>query len=256
MSDAQGAVVPAGVRVRLFGPVRVEREGDEVVPPPGTPAAVLRVVAACGAVHVDELVEIIWPDAPQGAGRTRLRNVLSRLRTACGEVFMRVGDTVAIADGVEVDLAAFEALARRALALRPDDPSRACSAKQALAVHDGDLLPEDVYREWTAVVRERARRYRLALLDAVAEDAARRGDVEGAMRRWREATSIEPYDESRYVAMAELLVSAGRWGAASAVVARAEAALGRLGLSTSPALEQVRRTFADVTGTAAASRRR
>lgn len=237
-----GPSAPA-VGVRLFGGARVVREGRPVTPPAGAPAALLRVVATCGAVHVEELAEALWPDAPHGSGRARLRNVLSRLRASCGDVVVRVGETVAVAEGVEVDLAVFEGTARKALALPVDSPERAATAKRALACHDGELLPEDLYREWATVPRERARGLRLALLDAVAEDAARAGDVNGALRRWEEASRLEPYDEVRYVAMARLLLEHGRSGAAHAVLERAEAALAALALPPSPALLEVRRAL-------------
>lgn len=241
-TSAPGSSSP-GLCVRLFGGARVVRDGATVSPPSGAPAALLRVVAAHGAVHVEELVEALWPDLPTGTGRARLRNVLSRLRASCGDVVVRVGDTVSLAGEVAVDLALFEQTARQALALPAGTPERVATAKRALAFHDGELLPEDLYREWAVAPRERARGYRLALLDAVAEDAAAAGDVSGAVRRWEEAMRLEPYDEVRYVAMARLLVQHARWGAAHAVLERADAALAALGLPESPALREVRGTL-------------
>lgn len=240
VTSAPGTGDPA-LTVRLFGGARVLRNGETMAPPPGAPSTLLRVVATHGAVHVEELCEALWPESPTATGRARLRNVLSRLRATCGEVVMRVGDTVSLAGQVQVDLALFEQTARKALAIPPGDPERVTTAKRALAFHDGELLPEDLYREWAAGPRERARTLRLALLDAVADDAASSGDVNGALRRWEEATRIEPYDEVRYVAMAQLLVAHGRWGAAHAVLERADASLAALGLPPSPALQRVRR---------------
>jgi DNA-binding SARP family transcriptional activator len=235
------------VAVRLFGGTRVvpagSGPGDGVQPPAGTPAALLRLVAVRGSLHVEEVCDALWPDSPPGAGRARLRNVLSRLRAACGAVVVRDGETVALAPGVQVDVAVFEATARTALALPAGSPERVTTAKRALALHDGDLLPEDLYREWAAAPRERARGLRLALLDAVAEDAAAAGDVTGALRRWEEACRIEPYDEVRYVAMARLLLAHGRSGAAHAVLERADATLAALSLPPSPALLEVRQAM-------------
>ena len=57
----------AAVGVRLFGGVRVVRDGEQVAPPPGAPSALLRMVAACGAVHLEELAEALWPESPAGA---------------------------------------------------------------------------------------------------------------------------------------------------------------------------------------------
>ena len=245
MSEALSGRVPEPTAVRLFGGLRLTREGAPLPTPVGTCAALLRIVATSGAVHVDELSEALWPESAPGAGRARLRNVLSRLRATCGDVVIRVGETVAVADDVEVDVAIFESTARRALALPAGDAERQAWAKQALSWCSGELLPEDVYQEWAAAPRERVRHYRLALLDLVAEDAAAAGDVHGALRRWQEAATIEPYDEERYGKMARLLLADGRWGAAHTVLERAEAALSDLGLNASPALVEIRQQLSD-----------
>lgn len=239
--DAQAATV-----VRLFGGLRVVRDGVVVTPPVGTCATLVRIVATSGAVHVDELTEILWPESPPGAGRARLRNVLSRVRAACGDVVIRVGETVAVADDVQVDVAVFESTARRALAMPAGSPDGEVWAKRALSWHDGELLPEDIYREWAAAPRQRARHYRLSLLDLLADAAAGEGDVDGALRRWQEAAQTEPYDEARYVRMASLLVDHGRWGAAHSVLERATATLADLGLAASPGLVDVRERLAQL----------
>ena len=249
MSEALTGRVAAATAIRLFGGLRVTRDSTPLPTPVGTCAALLRIVATSGAVHVDELSEALWPESAPGAGRARLRNVLSRLRSSCGEVVIRVGETVAVADDVEVDVALFEATARRALELPAGHAERQAWAKQALSWCSGDLLPEDVYHEWAAAPRERVRHYRLALLDLVADEAAAAGDVSGALRRWREAAAIEPYDEARYVKMARLLIADGRWGAASTALDRAEAALADLGLTPSPALTEIRRELSDAGST-------
>lgn len=246
MSDSAPQGTTATTAVRLFGGLRLLRAGEPVAPPVGTCAALVRIVASSGALHVDELTEALWPDSAPGAGRARLRNVLSRVRASCGDVVVRVGESVAVSDEVEVDLAVFESLARRALATREDDAQREACAKRALSWCTGELLPEDLYREWAAAPRERVRHYRLALLDLLADHAAAAGDVPGALRRWQEAASLEPYDEGRHVKMAALLVDDGRWGAAHAVLERATAALAELGLSESPGLADVRRRLAEL----------
>lgn len=245
MSEGLTGRVPATTVLRLFGGLRVSRDGTALPAPVGTCAALLRIVATSGAVHVDELSEALWPESAPGAGRARLRNVLSRLRASCGDLVVRVGETVALAEDVEVDVAVFASTARRALALPADAKDRQAWAKQALSWCTGELLPEDIYHEWAAAPRERVRHYRLALLDLVAEEAAAAGDVAGALRRWQEAAQLEPYDEARYVKMASLLVDDGRWGAAHTVLDRAEAALAGLGLTPSPALLAVRRRLGD-----------
>lgn len=232
MDDEKGAVV------RIFGRLRC---GDESsASPVGAPAALLRLVATYGAVHVDEVCEALWPDAPADAGRARLRNVLSRLRAGCGDLLVRDGATVALAEDVVVDLALFDAYARRALASDDGDEHAEELAKRALAMSADVLLPEDLYRDWAAAPRERVRRHRLALLDLLADRAVARGDVTAADRRWQEAIDLEPYDEARYVTAARGLLQAGRWGPAHRLLDRAEAALAVLGLSPTPELMVLR----------------
>lgn len=226
------------VAVRIFGRLRC---GDKAgASPVGAPAALLRLVATFGAVHVDEICEALWPNAPADAGRARLRNVLSRLRSGCGDLLVRDGSTVALADDVVVDLALFDAYARRALASDEDDEHGEELAKRALAMSSEILLPEDLYRDWAAAPRERVRRHRLALLDLLAARAVVRGDVAAAERRWLEAIDLEPYDEARYAAAARGLLEAGRWGTAHRLLDRAEAALAVLGLAPTPDLQVLR----------------
>ena len=229
--------------VQLFGGLRVLVDGAAVDVPSGAPARLLRLVAAHGTLPVERVLELMWPGVEPTTGRTRLRNVLSRLRTVCGDVLVRSGHAVAVGPDVQVDLVVFEAAARRALSLPPGPPAEE-AAKAALAgCAAGELLPEDVYADWAAAPRERARRYRLALLDAVAAGAAAQGDVSRAMRSWQEAIELEPYDESRYVTAAEALVACGRWGAAHALLGRADRALSALGLPASPELARLRRSM-------------
>lgn len=223
--------------VRIFGRLRCGDGAGGL--PVGTPAALLRLVATYGAVHVDEVCEALWPDAGADAGRVRLRNVLSRLRSSCGHLLVRDGLTLALADGVVVDLALFDALSRRALAGVEDDGAEHL-AERALALSADVLLPEDLYRDWAAAPRERVRRHRLALLDLLAGRAAGRGDLTTAERRWLEAIELEPYDEARYVAAARRLLVAGRRGTAHRLLDRAERALAELGLASTPELLQVR----------------
>lgn len=231
------------VQIQIFGRLTVARAGTALPPVVGAPAALLRLIATLGAVHVDEIIEALWPEASADSGRTRLRNVLSRLRNSCGDVLVRVGATVAVADGVVVDLAVFDALARRSLALESDDPEADVLAKRALVFCEQVLLPEDVYRDWAAAPREQVRRRRLALLDLLAERAAARGDVRGAELRWLEAIEIEPFDEARYVAAARTMLGAGRWGTAHRLLQRAEVAMSTLGLPVTPELLNLRRAL-------------
>jgi DNA-binding SARP family transcriptional activator len=167
-------------------------------------------------------------------GRARLRNVLSRVRSAAGEVLVREAETVALSPAVSVDAAAFEAEARQALALmRADRRQAVTAARAALARYRGPLAADDPYEDWAAAPRERLAALHLDLLDLLAAEAEREEQPDEAVRLLMAAIDTQPYDEDRYRWVARLLLSQGRVGSARAVLARAEQALGEIGISPS-----------------------
>src|SRR5690606_30315962 len=69
-------------RCRLLGRFEVRLGDRDVTPPPGVLASCVQLVALRGGLHVDELLEDLWPGVEPTRGRTRLRNVLARIRRA------------------------------------------------------------------------------------------------------------------------------------------------------------------------------
>lgn len=196
---------------------------DRDVTPRGQQGQVLKLVALHGGrLHWEEVAEALWPAAAPERGRTRLRNVLSRLRTESGPVLVRRGVLVQLAPDVRVDAIEFDRAAREALAVAARDPDGAVGpARAALELYAGDLLPEDRYASWTAEPRERLRRRFLAVLDVLLQEAKRRGDLEGALLLLERAIEVEPDAEDLYLDAADVLASLGRRAAALRMVARA-----------------------------------
>mgnify|MGYP002336071904 CR=1 FL=1 len=225
--------VPCGFEVRLLGGFSVCRDGAQVPLAAGTGAQAVKYVALQGGrVTADQLVEALWPGAEPGRGRVRLRNVLARLRQSV-ELVVRDGDEIALVTGCSVDVATF--LEESATALTGTEEQ----LRRAVERYPGELLPGDRYQDWTSGPRERLRNRYLALLDRLAALCADRGAVDEALQWWERALDVEPYDEDRFVAMATLLVSAGRTGPANRVVRRAQTMLDRLGVPASEALQQL-----------------
>lgn len=187
------------VQITLLGGFDVTVQGRRMPVPPGRPAAVIKFVATRGSAHVEELAESLWPDAENGTGRTRLRNVLLRVRQHCGDIVERDGERVRLADDAAADVAAFDADSRRALAAPTGDPVGVDYARRALACYRGELLPEDRYEDWTVPLRERFRRRYLDLLDLLASAAERGGETAEALRLTELAIDEEPLDEDRYL---------------------------------------------------------
>ena len=154
-------------------------------------------------------------------GRGRLRNLLNRLRRACGAAHRaRRGGPAARARASRSTPTPSSAPPRRAGGPRGGAGGL---ARTALARYSGDLLPADRYAPWAAEPRERLRQRYLELLDALAADARERGDLDEAVRLLERGIAAEPLDEARHLAAAELLLRQGRRGAAGALVERAAA---------------------------------
>jgi DNA-binding SARP family transcriptional activator/DNA-binding CsgD family transcriptional regulator len=225
--------------VRLLGRFDVRRSDVDLTPPAGMASKAVKILAlAGGALHGDELAEVLWPEAAAGRGRARLRNVLNRVRMSCGPVIRRNGEVLSLSDNVEVDVVRFRAAARRALAAGPTDDGEA-AAELALSWYGGDLLPDSVYEAWADAPREGLRRDRLALLDLLADRSAARDDLALARERMETAIDADPYDEARYERLASLLLRHDRRAGAAAVLKRAREVLDELGLAPSPRLQQI-----------------
>ena len=255
-ADTAPATASAGVDVELLGTFRVRVAGREVTPP-GLAGQLLRLVALRGEpVHLDDCVDVLWPTVSGPRGRRRLRNVLTRLRDACGDVLERRGDCLLLAPDVRVDLHAFDIEADAATAaLRDGCADGSLRARVALGLARHELLPEDRYAGWAADARGRHHRRMLELLDRLADAAAAAGDGREAVRVLLEAIDIEPYDEDRYVRAAVLLADDGRRGLAAHLLDVAQLMLDDLDVVPSPAVGRLRAELSGRTRTAGAEPR-
>ncbi len=218
----------AGWTVSLFGVFGVEVDGVDRTPAPGHPSNLVKLLALRGPVPVDEAIEFLWPEVGASAGRARLRNLLNRIRDRSGDLVIRRGGSLCLADGATVDVTRFEELARAALAA--GGAERVGTARRALGLHRGDLLVGDVYADWTVGHRERLRRLHLSLVDVVVDHALGLGDLDDALALLDTAIAAEPLDERRYLVAADALDRQGRRQQARAVLDRAVEVLGSAGV--------------------------
>ena len=103
----------------------------------------------------------------------------------------------------------------------------------------GELLPADRYEDFTVTLRERLALLYVSLLDRLAAEAERAGDIDEALRLASEAIAAAPLEEHRYERAAALALAHGRRQRAREVIAQAEQVLADLGVELSPELESV-----------------
>lgn len=208
------------VAVRLFGAAGVtDSSGHSLDLPPGMPGELVRILAVHEhGLPVDAVLELLFPDAPADAARQRLRQVLTRLRAAAGEIVVREEDRLRLVPAW-VDVREFLAATNRVRSARGAHAVHLAYA--ALALYGGELLPEDTYAEWAHAIRDEVRYRHLGLLDLVATDATERGSRDEALTALEAAAREDPDEPGRDAAIAEHLQALGRNRAAAHIARRA-----------------------------------
>ncbi|MBE7188607.1 BTAD domain-containing putative transcriptional regulator [Jatrophihabitans endophyticus] len=199
--------------IRLFGAVVVSRrDGSRVVLPAGQPSELVRMLAVTpSGLPVELVLDAFFPDVDLTRSRQRLRQILTRLRAAAGDLVRRTDDHLVLAPAW-VDIRAFREIADRARAAR--GPRAVQLAHAALALWTGPPLPTDPYTSWASSHRRLLTHRHLTLLDLVAADAGARDSHDEALVALTAAIEADPDDTSRYHLAAGHLRALGRTGAA------------------------------------------
>jgi DNA-binding SARP family transcriptional activator len=195
--------------VRLFGTPRViAADGTVIAVPPGMPGELIRLLALHEhGLPVDAVLELFYPDVSPPVARQRLRQVLTRMRTAAGEIVVRDGETLRLIPAW-VDAREFLEIGKLVRGARGGRALQLAYA--ALALHTGPMLASDPYAEWAEEPRTQVRYRHLALLDLVAANAAARGSHQEALTALEAALEEDPDAEERRASVLEHLQALGR----------------------------------------------
>jgi hypothetical protein len=139
--------------VRLFGAPEVSAgDEDPVRLPAGRPGELVRMLALHPhGLPAEVVLEAFFPGAAPKTSRHRLRQVLTRLRSAAGEIVIRDGEMLRLVPAW-VDVAEFGALTRRARASRGTRQLILSVAALGLAGR-GPLLAADPSAAWAQEIR-------------------------------------------------------------------------------------------------------
>lgn len=214
----------SGIRIFLFGGVRVEHDGR----PPTEKAT--RVVQALLAYLLlerhrshsrDVLVGLFWGDQPDESARGCLNTALWRLRRVLEPAGVPRGTYVANTAHREIgfnrasdhwlDVAVFEEHAKRVL----DRPAGAAAdadlerLEGALALYTGDLL-EGVYSDWALCERERLRLLYLKSLTRLMRYHGERNAHEKSLTFGERILHLDPLREEIHREMMRLYAACGQ----------------------------------------------
>ncbi len=177
-------------RLDLLGNWRLVAGGTEVACPVNA-RRLLALLALTGPRPRRFLAGTLWPECSEANALGSLRATLSRA-AGLRDVIRVDGETVALADDVEVDVDALTAAANQVLR----DPRYQSVAALDVLIAD-ELLP-GWYDDWVLLRRERLRQLRLHALETLAERLSASGRYAEAVDAGLAAVEIEPLRESSH----------------------------------------------------------
>jgi predicted ATPase/DNA-binding SARP family transcriptional activator len=224
------------VQIRLFGAFAVS-VGDEPVPEgawrlrKGKSLVKLLALAPERRIHREKATELLWPDRQPEAAANNFHQALYVARRALEAAGADASAVLPLRDDmlaldpqatVEIDVDAFEEAAARARETGELDDYR-----RALALHGGELLPEDRFEAWATGRRDALNEAHLTLLLELSARLTESGDAPGAIEVLEQAVVVDPLHEAAHRALMRLFAKAGRRQAALAQYHQLRGALRR-----------------------------
>jgi DNA-binding SARP family transcriptional activator len=238
----------AALKVRVLGPMRLERDGDTVSHPDWRRERVrslLALLVSNRRITREAAAAALWPDADTEAALGNLRVTLGYLHKvlepdrASGDAtwFVRAeGDVLVLADeGVGIDAWELDVLLDDADgAERAGAPSIALGHYEAaLDLWQGDYL-SDVYDDWAGPERDRVRARFLAASVRAGELLLGQGAVDRALRIGTRAVEAEPWSEPAHRLVMAAHLARGDRASARHALDRCYSALAELGVDPEP----------------------
>ena len=216
----------AGPRLRVFtlGRTRLESSeahvgGEWLAHRPGEVLKYL-ICERARTVHIDELLETLWPDGRAAATNVRqavhtLRDRLEPSRAKHGGssfVTARKGGYELESANIWIDVDDFEASARAGLtaAQSADTEMAEPALARAAALYRGDFLADEPYAEWAFAERDRLRDLAAQVLRALAQLRIEADDLDAGGEHLQRLAELEPYDMDAQRQLLALLMRRGR----------------------------------------------
>lgn len=151
-----------------------------------------------------KLVGLLWPDSAEQTARNRLNTCVHQVRSALGDgILLSNGDELRLGPAVDCDVRQFET------ALAGGDHARAVGYYGGTFLDGFHLGGSTEFEDRVVVERERLAQSFRSALETLAEEAARRGGPEEAVRWWRRLATEDRYDSRVVRRLMEALDACG-----------------------------------------------
>lgn len=228
-SMSAGSQTGRRIRLRLLGRFEVELDGSPMDAWRSKRARQLFAYLALNR-HDDlsrhRLMGVFWPEHSEERAENNLSLTVLAVRKLLDEgkgasesiVRFRAPSYAIEASDLWLDTEAFEDAVARAThyeALRDDDAA-ATALDEALALYAGDLLPADVYEDWTVELRQRLQDVHTDALQRRAQLARNGGDFDTSIELNRRLLTRDPaYEQAHRQLMLDYLATGQRSRAAA-----------------------------------------
>jgi pimeloyl-ACP methyl ester carboxylesterase/DNA-binding SARP family transcriptional activator len=199
--------VPHRLDLRLHGYPTFAIDGGDVALKLKRGLALLALLSERGAkLSRAQAAALLWPDAAEDVGRSRLRRLVPEVHAACGaEPVAADGDALWLDPSWDVasDVQRVRAAAHALLgAGNAQPPDAACVVEAgAAAFLDGFEIDSDTFGDWLAQHRAEHRRLLARALLRLAEQASIRGDGALAVEAAERLIALDPAVDAGYAAL-------------------------------------------------------
>ena len=206
-----------------------------------------------GPVPRAHLAAVLWPDADEAQGRTRLRRLVYTIEDAVGSRILSTdNDCLAlIAQTVEVDALQFTHFARRAVAAEVFDDSAVIEAQLWVVrarrpLLQGIAFGSGIFDDWLKAISIEHEHLLARLLERLIDALGRRREFASALDLAEALIALDLYREPSYVLLMQLHALQGHRAGVEAAYARcADVLRAEFGIKPGPRTEQAYLQMAD-----------
>ncbi|WP_431096221.1 alpha/beta fold hydrolase [Polaromonas aquatica] len=221
-------LLAAPLALQVFGVPMITVQGHEARLPLKRAAALLAYLAFnAGPVPRTHLATVLWPDADEATGRTRLRRLVYTIEEAVGERVISPDDDclALVPQRLETDALRFMDFARRAIALATLDEDALAEAGRWVVrarqpLMHGVAFGSGVFDDWLQATSIECERLLARLLERMIDELGRRNDVAQALDLAEVLISLDVYREPSYVLLMQLHARHGHTAGVEAAYTR------------------------------------